>query len=77
MAGDGKYMRILLRKHGKELYLQPSGDFTQDREAARTFESGLVAYAWALEQKLLGVEVLLAFPDQSDDIVTLKVAGSL
>ncbi len=66
-------MRILIRKQENELYLQPSGEWSEAREAAREFKSSCVAYLWALEQKLLGIEILLAFDDPRYDLSPMKL----
>jgi hypothetical protein len=68
-------MRILLRKWTGKLYLQPSGEWSADRQSAREFTSGPVAYWWAKEQRLLGVEVVLAFDDEQFDVVTMRITS--
>ncbi len=65
-------MRILLRQQVGQLYLQPNGDWTTERETAREFTSSAVAYYWALEKRLLGIEVLLAFNNPEYDFVTMR-----
>jgi len=62
--------RIVLR-HGQE-YLQPSGDWNKARATAREFVSSLVAYAWAKQQQLLGVEVVMVYADGQADFVTMR-----
>ena len=66
-------MRVLLRQTGTELFLQPSGDWASNRKTARQFFSAAIAYWWAIEQKLLGVEVLLAQSNTGKDFVAMKV----
>ncbi len=66
-------MRVLLRKRQGQLYMQPSGEWGQSRETARTFPGTVFAYYWAKEKELLGVEVLLAFDDSHWDVVTLRL----
>ena len=65
-------MRVLLRRR-KGQYLQPSGEWSVARETAREFPGSAFAYYWALEQNLLGCEVLLAFEDVQYDVVTLRL----
>ena len=66
-------MRILLRQQVSGLYLQVSGDWTANREGARSFSNSVEAYWWALEQALLNTDVLLAFNDENYDIVSMSV----
>jgi hypothetical protein len=40
---------------------------------AREFESSALAYVWAHEQKLVGIEVLLACEDPRYDLDLMKV----
>ncbi len=61
------YLRVLLRNESG-LYLQPSGEWTDNRETARTFRDSRVAYFWGLEQKLLHTFVVLAFADPAEDM---------
>ncbi len=68
-------MCILLRQQETGKYLQPSGEWSTERETARRFDSGLVAYFWALEAGFVGVDVLLAFTDPAFDIATLRLRG--
>ncbi len=53
--------------------MQPSGEWGQSRETARTFPGTVFAYYWAKEKELLGVEVLLAFDDSNWDVVTFRL----
>jgi len=66
-------MRFLLRQTGTELFLQFSGDWTNNRKTARKFISAAIAYWWAIEQKLFGVEVLQAQSEPGKDFVAMKV----
>ncbi len=66
-------MRVLLRKVREQLYMQPSGEWTAARETARSFPTSALAYYWAKEKELLGVEVLLAFDDSRWDVVTMRL----
>jgi len=68
---DGDRMRVVLRQPKTELYVQVSGELG-GRESAQSFASSLVAYYWAKEQPLLGLEVLLAFADPAYDFVTMR-----
>ncbi len=70
---SSKAMRVLLRKRQGQLYMQPSGEWGEGRETARTFPTSMLAYYWAMEKKLLGVEVLLAFDDERWDVVTVRI----
>jgi hypothetical protein len=70
--GKMRPLRILLRQAGTELYLQPSGEWTCDREAAQEFDNSVLAYFWAKEQKQLGTEVLLAYANPADDFVAMR-----
>src|SRR5262249_16346186 len=55
------------------LYLQPAGDWTANRETAKEFLTAAIAYWWAIEQKLLGTEVLLTLANPQKDFVAMKV----
>ncbi len=63
--------RILLRQG--QGYLQPSGEWSEARTTAREFASSLLAYWWAKEQQLLGVEVVMAYADGQPDFVSMRV----
>ncbi len=63
--------RILLRQ-GQE-YLQPSGEWNKARATAREFASSLLAYWWAKEKQLLGVEVVMVYADGQPDFVPMRV----
>ena len=65
-------MRVVLRQPETGLYLQPSGDWAPERETAREFLSAVVAYWWAVEQKL-AAEVWFALRDSSKDFACAKV----
>jgi hypothetical protein len=60
---DDRSFRILLRQPLGPQYLQPDGDWSGNRETARSFVASIVAYWWAVEQRLLKAEVVLAFKD--------------
>ena len=66
-------MRILLRQQDSGFYLQPSGQWSNDRKTAREFVDATAAYWWAVEQSLPAAEVLLAFTDTSEDFVSMSV----
>ena len=66
-------MRILIRKCEEKFYLQPDGKSLPNREKANRFESSMYAYWWAQEQKLLGVEIVLAFDNPVHDIVPFRL----
>ena len=66
-----KPTRVLLRRARDSLYLQPSGDWTQNRETAREFASGFEAYLWAKEHNLVSIEVIIAFKNPQRDIVLM------
>ena len=66
-------MRILIRKREGQLYLQPSGIWSTNRSMAKEFESSVFAYWWAQEQKLLGIDILMAFEDTAYDFVPLRL----
>ncbi len=66
-------MRILIRKSEGQLYLSPSGAWTENREEAKQFESSIFAYSCAKEQQLLGIEIVLAFDNPTYDIVPLRL----
>ena len=66
-------MRILIRKREGQFYLQPSGKWLPNREAAKRFESSMFAYWWAQEQNLLGIEIVLAFDNPAHDVVPLRL----
>ncbi len=68
----GNGTRVLIRRRREQDYLQPSGDWSADRNTARHFVSSVAAYWWAHEQKLLGIEVLLAFDDSAYDLVIIR-----
>ncbi len=71
VCSERKGMRILLRQKSQR-YLQPSGEWAEDRKTARDFTNSAAAYFWALEQQLFGAEVLMAFEDPRWDIVLLR-----
>ena len=64
-------MRIVLRKPDDCLYLQASGEWACSREGARSFESVLVAFTWARDRKLAGLEILFCFSDCKYDLVSV------
>ena len=66
-------MRVLIRKREDQLYLQPSGKWSEARDTARAFESSSFAYWWAREQELLGIDIVLAFDDSRYDFVPLRL----
>ncbi len=67
-------MRILVRKCATSLYLQSSGEWNLERKTAREFQTSFLAYWWAHEQKLSGIEILLAFDqDPFYDFVCLRL----
>ncbi len=67
--------RILLRQQKGQKYLQPSGEWNETRATAREFATSLLAYWWAKEQQLLGVEVVMAYADAQRDVVSMRVLG--
>lgn len=66
-------MRILIRKREGRAYLQPGGKWSPNRNTAKQFESSVFAYWWAQEQKLLGIDILMAFDDPKYDFVPLRL----
>ena len=68
-------MRILLRQPETGLFLQPTGEWSHDRETARQFAGAVNAYFWALERGLTGTEVWLALVDPLKDFVCIRVQG--
>jgi CheY-like chemotaxis protein len=73
------YPRILLRKsldprHGTQAgcYLQSNGDWSKNRESARTFAHAVEAHWWAEEQAYLDAEIILARSDPSADSCCLR-----
>jgi len=66
-------MRILLRQRATGLYWQPSGVWGPARDSARSFANSFAAYRWAREQRLLGIEVLMAFNDQEYDLISMQL----
>ena len=66
-------LRILLRQQKTGFYLQPSGQWSNERESARGFDDAVVAYFWAKEQGLLGTNVLMAVSQEQDDTVLARV----
>src|SRR5262245_24282465 len=65
--------RILLKRRKGQQYLQPSGEWTEVRETARGFPTAVIAYDWASEQELLGIDILLTFEDSKWDFVTFRL----
>lgn len=63
-------MRIVLRQPQTGFYLQHSGEWTNNRETARNFESARAALFWAKSHNLNGGEVLFAFSESKYDFVT-------
>ncbi len=61
------YMRVLVQNE-VGLYLQPSGEWGENRDTARQFKDSKIAYYWAVEQRLLRSCVILAFPDKTRDM---------
>ena len=70
-------MRVVLRQQETGHYLQPSGEWAQNRDSARQFLSAVGAYRWAMEQQMVGTEVWLALSDARKDFACLKVQGRL
>jgi hypothetical protein len=68
-------MRILLRQPETGLFLQPTGEWTANRETAREFGGAVNAYLWASERGLFGTEVWLALIDPLKDFVCIRVQG--
>jgi hypothetical protein len=66
----GRAMRILIRNSGS--YWQASGEWGDSRTDARNFFHTTAAYWFALEQKFIGVEILMAFPDEKWDFVAAR-----
>lgn len=66
-------MKVLIRKRDREIYLQPSGEWSPSRETAKQFENSSFALWWAREQQLLGIDILLAFEDPRWDFVPLRL----
>ncbi len=66
-------MRILIRRQKGQDYLQPSGDWGQNKQTARAFASSVAAYDWAKERQLLGIDIFLSFSDPQYDFVTMRV----
>ncbi len=71
--------RILLRKrreprHGPQagFYLQPGGDWAEDRETARQFAHTVEARWWAKEQEYLDAEIILAHSDPGRDYSCMR-----
>lgn len=71
--------RILLRKHldprdGAQagFYLQPGGDWGENRESARQFAHTVDAHWWAKEQEYLRAEIILAYPDPGRDYSCMR-----
>ncbi len=69
-------MRILLRQNATGLYLQPSGQWTENRETARDFQSAVGACYWALAQRLEGIHVLYAFANPALDVAAMAVPNT-
>ncbi len=65
-------LRILIRKRATEFYLQPSGAWNLSRQRARQFATSIIAYVWAKEQNLVGIEVVLAFKNPVYDFALLR-----
>ncbi len=65
-------MRILLRQQQTGLYLQPSGEWREERRTAQTFANAVAAYVWAQGQRLPGSEILLAFDDPRHDLIAMR-----
>lgn len=66
-------LRILLRQQKTGLYLQTSGEWGLNRDAARGFGDSFTAYAWAKEQSFLGASVLMALNEEQYDLVLARV----
>ncbi len=73
MNNPTKFMRILLRQQKSEKYLQPTGEWSEERETAREFLSSVLAFLWARERKFRGVEVLMAFENPRWDFVPMTI----
>lgn len=65
--------RFCLRQQKSQRYLQPSGEWNESRETAREFASSVLAYWWAKEQNLLGIDVLMAYADANKDFVSMRL----
>src|SRR5215467_1788541 len=64
-------MRVVLRQSDSGLYLQPSGEWSPDRETAREFLSAVVAYWWSVEQDLMA-DVWMVLKDPTDDFACMR-----
>jgi hypothetical protein len=64
-------MKVLILKG--ELYLQPTGEWSANRETAREFESSSAAYQWAREQLIADYQVVLESDGPAYDFVPLKL----
>lgn len=62
-----------MRQQKSQRYLQPSGEWNESRETAREFASSVLAYWWAKEQNLLGIDVLMAYADANKDFVSMRL----
>lgn len=61
-------MRVLLRRAESRTYLQAEGLWTSDRETARDFGTSGRAILFAAENRLGGLEVVLAFENSQYDL---------
>lgn len=73
LSDAARFMRILIRRQKGHQYLQPSGEWSENRETARDFYNSTVAYWCAKAQHLRGVEVLMAFEDPQWDFVPMTL----
>lgn len=53
--------------------MQSSGAWSSNRQTARDFDKGIVAYHWADNHHLIGVEVLMAFEPPEYDVALFKI----
>jgi len=61
-------MKVLIQNPLTLSYLQDSGRWTSDINAAMTFENSQSAFRFCVENDLYDVQVALKFPDQRHDV---------
>ncbi len=65
-------MTFLIRRRNSQVYLQPCGEWDSRRDTAMEFESSSSAFCWAQDRNLLGIDIVLACEDPSEDFVTFS-----
>jgi len=64
-----QHMRILLQQIESGFYYSETGDWSPDSAEAREFLDSSAAIDLCLTEKLLGIQLVLKFPEEKHEIV--------